>query len=218
MDVRMPVLDGLAATRQILVGATPGEPTSGHHAHHLRPGRIRVRRAARRSQRVPPEALVRAGTNSPPQYGWSRREMRCWLPRSRVAWSSDSPGCPQPCPPDLTAAGPSHPARDRRTPAGGAGGQSNREIAATLVLARADGEDPREPDPDQAGPSGSSAGCRLRLRVRARHAARTRERAVAPGSELDRAAGETLARRTNRHSDDHAECGRDGWLRRRAAR
>ncbi|HEY0475049.1 MAG TPA: response regulator transcription factor [Kribbella sp.] len=26
MDVRMPVLDGLAATRQILAGATPGEP------------------------------------------------------------------------------------------------------------------------------------------------------------------------------------------------
>jgi len=45
MDVRMPGEDGISATSRILAQPCP---TPGAHAHHLRPGRIRLRCAARR--------------------------------------------------------------------------------------------------------------------------------------------------------------------------
>jgi len=50
MDVRMPSLDGIEATRQL---ATPMSRARGADPHHVRPRRVRVRRAARRGQRLP---------------------------------------------------------------------------------------------------------------------------------------------------------------------
>ncbi len=44
MDVRMPEMDGLTATRELLSPEPGYGPSSeGHHADHLRRGRLRVR-------------------------------------------------------------------------------------------------------------------------------------------------------------------------------
>ena len=57
MDVRMPVLDGLQATREIT--AMP-EPAQGPRADHLRPRRLRLRgRAALGGERLPAEGRLR---------------------------------------------------------------------------------------------------------------------------------------------------------------
>src|SRR5580765_5150364 len=50
MDIRMPRVDGLAATRQIL--DQPGPAKSGH-PHDLSPRRVRLLGTSGRSQRVP---------------------------------------------------------------------------------------------------------------------------------------------------------------------
>ena len=56
MDIRMPVLDGIAATRRLVEA---GVADAGARAHHLRPRRVRLRGAAGRCLRLP--AQGRAG-------------------------------------------------------------------------------------------------------------------------------------------------------------
>ena len=51
MDVRMPELDGIAATREIVAAPTDGAARA--RAHDVRPRRVRLRRAAAGRERVP---------------------------------------------------------------------------------------------------------------------------------------------------------------------
>ena len=50
MDVRMPVMDGIEATRLITADQSCSHPRP--HPHHLRPGRVRLRGAPRRRERL----------------------------------------------------------------------------------------------------------------------------------------------------------------------
>ena len=64
MDVRMPGTDGIEATRQLALDAEHAAP--GADLDHVRPGRVRVRRAAGGRQRFPAQgrhrrAAVRGG-------------------------------------------------------------------------------------------------------------------------------------------------------------
>ncbi len=70
MDVRMPGMDGIEATRQL--AGPDGRRAARPHPDDLRPGRVRLRRAARGGQRVPAQgrhrrAPVRRG---PRRRGW----------------------------------------------------------------------------------------------------------------------------------------------------
>ena len=59
MDVRMPVLDGIEATRAITASAAGGDPRA--HPHHLRPRRVRLQCAAGRGQRLPAQGRAAGG-------------------------------------------------------------------------------------------------------------------------------------------------------------
>ena len=59
MDIRMPVLDGIEATR--LIAADEQLPHQGARAHDVRPRRVRVRRRACRRQRLPAQGRAGAG-------------------------------------------------------------------------------------------------------------------------------------------------------------
>ena len=86
MDVRMPNVDGIEATKRLAAHA--GAPRV-LGAHHLRPGRVRLRVAARGRRRLPAQgraARPPGGRRSAP----SPRASRCSLRRSRAGWWSAS--------------------------------------------------------------------------------------------------------------------------------
>ena len=80
MDVRMPRIDGLTATRRVLVAPVR---TARPRAHHIRPQRVGVRRAECRSEWLPAQGRS-CLASSPMRSGPSRRGKRCSRRRSRA--------------------------------------------------------------------------------------------------------------------------------------
>ena len=119
MDVRMPIMDGIEATRRIL--ALPRRAAAGvARDDHLRPRRVHHRRAAGRGERLPREGQRARGAASrgPPD---RRRAGACSRRRSPGACSTCAGGRCRP---------------SRRRPAGrGAGRRSPRARWTVLKLA-----------------------------------------------------------------------------------
>ena len=78
MDIRMPVLDGISATRQL--SSEDHGPRVLIHTYDLRPRRVRLRGAACRGQRLPVEGRQRRGAD--------RRHPNCR--KARPSWTQPS--------------------------------------------------------------------------------------------------------------------------------
>ena len=87
MDIRMPELDGW---RQPPGSRDAATRTAGAHAHDLRPRRVRLRRPARRRERLP--AQGRHPPSSWPRGTAVAPATRCSPRRSPGGWSSDFAG------------------------------------------------------------------------------------------------------------------------------
>ena len=101
MDLHMPDLDGVAATRQILHDSPH---IAGAGADHVRRRRLGLRRDARRRARLPAQGR-QPGRDRARRARWSARAARCSARRSRSGSSSSSPGPGRPVPlafPQLT--------------------------------------------------------------------------------------------------------------------
>ena len=132
MDVRMPRMDGIEATRRMLAAAGRG-PRAG--ADHLRPGRVRLRR-----RRAPGPAGSCSRTSPPRDLGARRAHRRR---RRRAAGPGGHPAAARasspPCP--ARDAGPARADRADRAGARGAGADRARagptpRSPRTLVLSR----------------------------------------------------------------------------------
>ena len=111
MDIRMPVLNGLAATRRILSAARgarrPAGP--GRRADHLRPGRVRVRGAARGRVRLPAQARAPGGTAARRAGGRRRRGAAFPAGDPQAGGGVRGPAARRPA--AAAGTGPAHPAR-----------------------------------------------------------------------------------------------------------
>ena len=131
MDVRMPGMDGIAATAAI-TAAGPGQ--QGHHPHHLRPRRIRLRRAQGGRQRFPAQGRAAGGSDHRhPQRRQRRRRPRPGRdPAAHHQFTAllPDPGRQQ----NRDAIIDKLTDREQTVFAQLAAGRSNREIAADLYL------------------------------------------------------------------------------------
>ena len=81
MDVRMPDLDGIAATRELLAASPERQ---GRDPHHVRAGRLHLRRPARRRVGLPAQAHAARGADRR-RSTRSPRATRCSRRRSPAA-------------------------------------------------------------------------------------------------------------------------------------
>ena len=145
MDVRMPGMDGIEATRQLagLQRRRPGP--ADPDPHHVRPGRVRLRRAARRRQRLPAQgrhrrAAVRRGPRGRGRRG-AARPGRDPPPDQRIHPAAPGLGDPAVGRPERA-----HPTGDRG-PAAGRGRTVQPRDRPAARRHRGNGEDARQPRP-----------------------------------------------------------------------